>query len=96
MAVHTSPVVLNNYGDNINLTLDPERGRHASEAELKYILFWNEAYVSTISTHIYNIYNIYTDTAARSTTSGLGGSHSTTTCAPRPGAWPPTTGNTIL
>ena len=59
MAVHTSPVVVNNYGDNINLTLDPERGRHASEAEMKYILFWNEAYVSTISIHIYNIYNKY-------------------------------------
>eukprot|EP00090_Calanus_glacialis_P008606 TRINITY_DN16947_c0_g1_i5.p1 TRINITY_DN16947_c0_g1~~TRINITY_DN16947_c0_g1_i5.p1 ORF type:complete len:435 (-),score=116.30 TRINITY_DN16947_c0_g1_i5:147-1451(-) len=36
--------VLNNYGDHINMKVDKNRQKNASESELKYILFWNEAY----------------------------------------------------
>ena len=38
--------LINNYGDNVNLHLDPDRQKNAGENELKYILFWNEAYGS--------------------------------------------------
>ena len=37
---------VNNYGDNINLHLDAKRQMDAGEEEMKYILFWNEAYGS--------------------------------------------------
>ena len=40
--------VINNYGDNSNLRLDPERQKNASDKDLKYILFWNEAYGSKV------------------------------------------------
>ena len=36
--------VLNNYGDHINMKVEKNRQKNASESELKYILFWNEAY----------------------------------------------------
>ena len=39
-------MIINNFGDNINKKISPSRQRNASESELKYILFWNEAYGS--------------------------------------------------
>merc|ERR1719350_1193145 len=38
--------LLNNFGDNINLKVDKQRQKNATESDLKYILFWNEAYGS--------------------------------------------------
>ena len=39
-------IQLNNFGDHINLRVDKTRQKNANESELKYILFWNEAYGS--------------------------------------------------
>jgi hypothetical protein len=36
--------ILNNYGDNINLSLRADRQRGTPTSELKYILHWSEAY----------------------------------------------------
>ena len=49
MVMYTVPEVdenttLNNFGDNINLKVDRNRQKNATESDLKYILFWNEAY----------------------------------------------------
>ena len=38
--------MINNFGDNINLEISARRQRDANQSELKYILFWNEAYGS--------------------------------------------------
>ena len=49
VVIYTVPEVdenttLNNFGDNINLKVDRNRQKNATESDLKYILFWNEAY----------------------------------------------------
>ena len=42
----TGDLIINNFGDNINKKISASRQRNASQSELKYILFWNEAYGS--------------------------------------------------
>lgn len=42
------PVEINNYGGHHNIQLNPERQKDASDEDLKYILFWNEAYGSKV------------------------------------------------
>ena len=45
---YVGPAEINNYGENHNLRLNPERHKSASDDDLKYILFWNEAYGSKV------------------------------------------------
>jgi len=40
------PVETNDFGKNIGLRLDPLRQKNSTDSEIKYILFWNEAYGS--------------------------------------------------
>ncbi|XP_023320067.1 alpha-(1,3)-fucosyltransferase C [Eurytemora carolleeae] len=37
-------LVINNFGDNIDLIMEKDRQRDSDEKDLKYILHWNEAY----------------------------------------------------
>ena len=48
IADFVGPADINNYGGHQNFRLNPERHRNASDEDLKYILFWNEAYGSKV------------------------------------------------
>ena len=62
---------INNYGEHHNLRLDPERHKHASDEDLKYILFWNEAYGSKVQFIFHCIIYIELVTYSRSMTWAL-------------------------
>ena len=48
LADFVGPVEINNYGGHHNFRMNLERHRNASDEDLKYILFWNEAYGSKV------------------------------------------------
>ena len=77
--------VINNYGDNRNLRLDPERQKNASDKDLKYILFWNEAYGSKVHVLLIKFW-CWSFYIFRSMTWGLEDSHSMTISVQKLGA----------
>ena len=42
---------VNNFGDNINLTISKLGQNYTKDEDIKYILFWNEAYGNKVFIH---------------------------------------------